>query len=195
MALDYSKYPINNKFYNGNDKKIGIDIHGDNYIVKFRKKEGERKLFNHISEYLGSHIFSILGIRTQEAYLGYYKGEEVVLIKDFNEEGSFFVPFDELSDLVLDEENAVFEYSFENVISLIKENNKMADVKKTIDTMWEIYIVDALIANEDRHGNNWGFIKKNNKHALAPIFDNDSSLFFKFDDEKVKEILNNKEKE
>lgn len=190
MAIDYSKYKTNNKFYNGADKKIGISINDENYMVKFRKKEGKQKQFNHISEYIGSHIFSILGITTQEVYLGRYKDEQVVLIKDFNKEGSFFVPFDELSDLVLDEEDGFFEYSFENVIRLIKENPKIVDVQKTVDTLWEVYIIDALIANEERHGNNWGFIKKNNEHTLAPIFDNDVSLFCKItDDETIKEIL------
>ena len=194
MAIDYGQYKENKKFYNGKDKKIGISIHDENYMIKFRKKEDNQKQYNHISEYLGSHIFSILGIKTQEVYLGKYNGEEVVLIKDFNEKGSFFVPFDELSDLVLDEEDGFFEYSFESVIKLIKENPKIIDIEKTVDTLWEIYIVDALIANEERHGNNWGFIKKNNQHTLAPIFDNDASLYYEVaDDEKIKEILKNKE--
>ena len=194
MAIDYSDYEVNNKFYNGVDKKIGIKIHGDNYIVKFRKNGDNGQQFNHVSEYLGSHIFSILGINAQEAYLGYYKGEEVVLLKDFNEEGSFFVPFDELSDLVLDEEEGSFEYSFEDVIRVVKENDKIADVKKTIETLWEVYIVDALIANSDRHGNNWGFIKRDDKHTLSPIFDNDSSLFSNLTDEnRIKFLLENEE--
>lgn len=194
MAMDYSNYEVNNKFYNGTDKKIGITIHGENYIVKFQKKDGMNKHFNHISEYLGSHIFSILGIDSQEAFLGYYKGEEVVVIKDFNKEGSFFVPFNELSDLFLDEDSYSFEYCFEDVIGLIKNNKKIVDVQKTVDTLWEVYIVDALLANADRHGNNWGFIKTNNQHVLAPIFDNDSSLFSKLEDEnRIKTILSNEE--
>ena len=40
-----------------------------------------------------------------------------------------------------------------------------------------MFIVDALIGNFDRHGANWGFLKKDNKYSLAPIFDNGSSLF------------------
>lgn len=194
MAIDYSNYEINNKFYNGSDKKIGISIHGDNYMIKFREKEGDKLLFNHVSEYLGSHIFSILGIEAQEAFLGYYKGEEVVLIKDFNKEGSFFVPFDELSDIYLDDDEGNFEYSFEDVIRLIEHNRRIVDVKKTVQTLWEIYIVDALIANAERHGNNWGFIKTNDKHVLAPIFDNASSLFSKLEsEERIREILSNRE--
>ena len=46
-----------------------------------------------------------------------------------------------------------------------------------------MYIVDAFLGNFDRHGANWGFLKKNNKYSLAPIFDNGSSLFPQMIDE------------
>lgn len=184
MILDYSGYEVNNKFYNGKERKLGIIVHDENYIIKFQRKVGQKKHYNHVSEYLGSHIFSLLGVKAQEAFLGIYKGEEVVLIKDFNKEGAFFVPFNELSDLILDEDKE-FEYSFEDVISLIKSNKKINDIQKTVDTLWDIYIIDALIANADRHGNNWGFIKKDNVHTLAPIYANDSSLFSDLEDEET----------
>lgn len=195
MVLDYSNYEKNNKFYNGRERKLGIIVHNENYMIKFQRREGTKKHFNHVSEYLGSHIFSILGVKAQEAYLGKYKGEEVVLIKDFNKEGAFFVPFNELSDLLLDSDNDEnFEYSFEDVIRLIKNNKKIDDVNKTVDTLWDIYIIDALIANADRHGNNWGFIKKDNIHSLAPIYANDSSLFSDISDDEVLNILKDQDR-
>lgn len=53
--------------------------------MKFRKKTQFEKRNNHIFEYLGCIIFGSLGMKVQEAYLGTYKGEEVVVIKDFVE--------------------------------------------------------------------------------------------------------------
>ena len=54
-----------------------------------------------------------------------------------------------------------------------------------------MYIVDALIGNFDRHGGNWGFLKKDNKYTLAPIFDNGSCLFPQLvNDDEIKLILN-----
>ena len=54
-----------------------------------------------------------------------------------------------------------------------------------------MFIVDALIANFDRHGSNWGFIKKDNKYRISPIFDNGSSLFPQLNtDERIKTVLN-----
>ena len=60
---------------------------------------------------------------------------------------------------------------------MLKENTKITHVSTVIDNFWNMYIIDALIGNFDRHGANWGFIKKNNQYTMAPIFDNGSSLF------------------
>ena len=77
---------------------------------------------------------------------------------------------------------------------MLKENIKLTDVEQTIDLFWDMFIIDALIANFDRHGSNWGFIKKDNKYRLSPIFDNGSSLFPQLNtDEKIDQVLNNQE--
>lgn len=52
-----------------------------------------------------------------------------------------------------------------------------------------MYIVDALLGNFDRHGANWGFLKKNNKYSLAPIFNNGSSLFPQMIDENEMKLI------
>ena len=57
---NFEKYPLSNKFYGGSEKKIGIVMNGNDYMVKFQKKTAFGVRNNHISEYLGSHIFSML---------------------------------------------------------------------------------------------------------------------------------------
>lgn len=52
-----------------------------------------------------------------------------------------------------------------------------------------IYIVDAFLGNFDRHGSNWGFLKKDNKYKLAPVFDNGSCLFPSMIDENQMELI------
>ena len=57
-----------------------------------------------------------------------------------------------------------------------------------------MYIVNAFLGNFDCHGANWGFLKKNNKYSLAPIFDNGSSLFPQMIDEnEMKLIISNED--
>lgn len=150
--------------------------------------------FNHVSEYLGSHIFTLLGIETQETFLGTYKGENVVVIQDFLEEDEVFVPFNGVGDSSLEQDKEKYQYSYEDIITMLQENVKLTDVEQTVNLFWDMFVIDAFIANFDRHGSNWGFIKKNNRYRLSPVFDNGSSLFPQLNtDEKIETVLRNQE--
>lgn len=188
--MDYSNYPDGGRFYSGAERKKSIIINGNPYIVKFQKNSREGLRFNHISEFLGSHIFSLLGMETQETQLGLYHGENVVVVKDFLDEDEVFVPFNGVGDSSLEQDKETYKYSYEDIIRMLKENVKLTDVEQTMQQFWNMFIVDALIANFDRHGSNWGFIKKNHQYRLSPIFDNGSSLFPQLNtDEKIAAVL------
>ena len=191
---DYSRYPDGNRYYSGAERKKSILINEKPYLVKFRKKSREGLRYNHVSEYLGSHIFALLGIETQETFLGIYKGENVVVIQDFLGEDEVFVPFNGVGDSSLEQDKEKYQYSYEDIIEMLQDNVKLTDVEQTIDLFWDMFVIDALIANFDRHGSNWGFIKKDNKYRLSPIFDNGSSLFPQLNtDEKIAAVLENQE--
>ena len=191
---DYSRYPDGNRYYSGAERKKSILINEKPYLVKFQKNSREGLRFNHISEYLGSHIFTLLGIETQETFLGTYKRENVVVIQDFLGEDEVFVPFNGVGDSSLEQDKEKYQYSYEDIIEMLQDNVKLTDVEQTIDLFWDMFIIDALIANFDRHGSNWGFIKKDNKYRLSPIFDNGSSLFPQLNtDEKIEAVLDNQE--
>ncbi len=175
--MEYSNYPLSGKMYGGSEKKIGILIDGERYIVKFQKDSLTGLRFNHVSEYLGSHIFALLGMETQLTYLGTYKGEQVVVMKDFLTDGAQFVPFNEVGESSLDVDKEKVQYSYTDIMKMLRANKKLTEVEATVRTFWDMYIVDALLGNFDRHGMNWGFIKKENKYSLAPVFDNGSALF------------------
>lgn len=192
--IDYSKYPDGGRFYSGAERKKPILINGNAYIVKFQKNSRDGLRFNHVSEFLGSHIFSMLGIETQETQIGTFGNENVVVIKDFLSEDEVFVPFNGIGDSSLEQDKEKYQYSYEDIIKMLKDNMKLTDVEQTIDLFWDMFIVDALIANFDRHGSKWGFIKKDNKYRLSPIFDNGSSLFPQLNtDEKIQAVLNDQE--
>ena len=193
--MDYSNYPDGDRFYSGAERKKSIIINENPYLVKFQKNSREGLRFNHISEFLGSHIFSLLGMEAQETQLGLYHGENVVVIKDFLGEDEVFVPFNGVGDSSLEQDKEKYQYSYEDIIRMLKENVKLTDVEQTMHQFWDMFIVDALIANFDRHGSNWGFIKKNHQYRLSPIFDNGSSLFPQLNtDEKITAILHDQTK-
>ena len=62
-----------------------------------------------------------------------------------------------------------------------------------LERYWDTFIIDALLGNYDRHGNNWGFIinKNTQNMSLAPIYDCGSCLYPQIADDDIEAILNN----
>lgn len=86
------------------------------------------------------------------------------------------------------------QYSHEDIVVLLERNKKITNVEETVSTFFEMFIVDALLGNFDRHGGNWGFLKKDNKYTLAPVFDNGSCLFPQtINEDEMKFVISNKD--
>ena len=59
--MDLNKFAKSNRHYGGSERKIGLTDGSNYYMVKFRKQTEFGLKYNHVSEYLGSHIFELLG--------------------------------------------------------------------------------------------------------------------------------------
>lgn len=163
-------------------------------MLKFQKKTAFGTRNNHVSEYIGSRIFGLLGFDVQETYLGTYNGDEVVACRDFNVDGKQFVPFNDVGESTLEHDRERYQYSYDDIMKMLRDNSKLTNVEDTIAMFWRIYVVDALLGNFDRHGANWGFVKENNRYSLAPIFDNGSSLFPQMTDhDEMQNIINSQD--
>ena len=192
MYYDFSNYKLSNIRYGGSERKLGILINAEPYMLKFQKNTKFGKRNNHLSEFLGSHIFELLGFSVHKTYLGKYKGEFVVACKDFVINGYEFVPFNDVGESTIETDKETYQYTYEDIVLLLEKNRKITNVDETISIFFEMYIVDALLGNFDRHGANWGFLKKENKYQLAPIFDNGSCLFPQLvNEDEMNYILNN----
>ena len=98
------------------------------------------------------------------------------------------------ADQSLDNNKEKYQYDYEDIMQMLMDNGKLTNVQDTIKIFWEIFVMDALLGNFDRHGGNWGFLKKDNKYVIAPIFDNGSCLFPQMTNEKTMlEIMNSVE--
>lgn len=194
QLIDFTDYPTSGKSYGGTEKKLGILFDGFPYMLKFQKNTPFGFRFNTVSEYIGSHIYQMLGFECQETYLGSYRGQNVVACKDFVVDGYQFVPFNDVGESTIEEDKEQYQYSYEDIMLLLSANKKLTNVEETISSFFEMYIVDALLGNFDRHGGNWGFLKKDNKYYLAPIFDNGSCLFPNMiDEDEMKQIIDDEE--
>ena len=193
--IDFSFYCKSKTYYGGSERKFGILVDGYEYMIKFQKYNNfGNKMYNHVSEYIGCHIFELLGFEVQETYLGIYNSEEVVACKNFVVDNYQFVPFNDVGESTLDNDKEKYQYSYEDIMQMLTDNSKLTNVDNTIKVFWEMFIVDALIGNFDRHGSNWGFLKKDNKYYIAPIFDNGSCLFPSMNDEEIMiEVMNSED--
>ena len=98
VPMDFTSASIDPVFYGGSERKTGVVIDGQRFIMKFQTKSEFGPRFNHVSEHLGSEIFSLLGIPSQQTELGTYRGEEVVLCKNFLGKNELFVPFNDVEE-------------------------------------------------------------------------------------------------
>ena len=65
------------------------------------------------------------------------------------------------------------------------------DPKELEERFWDMFIVDALIGNWDRHNGNWGVLYDTVRDmvALAPVFDCGSCLYPQLDEGKMLAVL------
>ncbi len=188
---DFSKYPINKQiFFSGAERKEEVIVDGFRYIMKYQKNSEIGLLYNHVSEYIGSHVFAIMGLSVQQTFLGTYQGENVVLLKNFCDEGVELVHFNDVGESTLEQDKEFYQYSYEAIQRMLWDNSKLTDVEETVDRFWDMFIIDALNGNFDRHGGNWGFLKKDNQYTLAPVYDNGSSMYPRLNtDEQLLKVL------
>lgn len=200
--IDFTNATVKNKAYAGaNGSKISVVYNGEQYMLKFPPFPTINKEMSYtnscISEYLGCKIFESVGIPVQETIIGAYtsKGKEkiVVACKDFTSQGVTLQDFASLKNRIIDSERNGYGTELGDILSTIDEQTSM-DSETLKTRFWDMFIVDALIGNWDRHNGNWGFLYNNatDEVTLAPVFDCGSSLYPQADEDLMKKILSDK---
>ena len=67
------------------------------------------------------------------------------------------------------------------------EENKMINKEETKQKFWDMFVIDSLIGNTDRHNGNWGFLLNRNtkKVEFSPIYDCGSALNPMLEDQEI----------
>lgn len=150
-----------------------------------------------ISEYIGCHIFESIGIDVQKTLLGTYRknGKEKVVVacKDFTKSGVVLQDFASLKNTIIDSEHNGYGTELSDIMKAIEEQNAVNPIELK-EWFWNVFIVDALIGNWDRHNGNWGFLYNvdNDEMSIAPVFDCGSCLYPQADEQIMKATLENK---
>ena len=188
-----------NKFW-GSEKKTTLLYNGEIYMIKFPDPIRARNnslsyMNNQYSEYIGCRIFKSCGFIAQETVLGTYtdksgKNRTVVGCKDFTQNGAELYEISKLGNSIVTVDEQL-KASVENVELIIKETDFIKDKKGIMDQFWDMFVIDTLIGNYDRHLDNWGLLLKNGEISFAPIYDCGSSLGALLSDENMRRLLGN----
>ena len=188
--------------YNGaNGSKIAVEYNGDIYMLKFppsgQNKPTELSYTNScISEHIASSIFNMLGILAQETMLGNYlvKGKEKIVCacKDFTVGGKKLFDFCSIKNTILDSESNGSGTELSEVLGAI-EKQQFVSPALVLEHFWNMFVVDALLGNFDRHNGNWGFLydEHTGETAIAPVFDCGSCLLPQADGNVMRKVLDN----
>lgn len=198
MLIDFTNAPRRKKTYAGaNGSKISVTVGDKLYMLKFpappTKTTGLSYANSCFSEYLGCHIFQSVGIQTQTTLLGTYGDKVVVACEDFTYPGVVLQDFASLKNQVINSMRNGYGTELSDILETF-ETQMDIDPKTLSDRFWDMFIVDALIGNWDRHNGNWGFLYDTllDRISLAPVFDCGSSLYPQADESVLEEVLSNR---
>lgn len=201
---NFKNYPIKKKSYGGaNGNKLSIVIDNEIFMLKLPQKATKNENLSYanssISEYIGSHIYNLLGVKAQDTLLGYYTHNNIervaVACKDFEKNGFVLKDFASVKNQIIDSTSNGYGTDLQDILQTI-ENQQIMDPVELSDHFWNMFIIDALIGNWDRHNGNWGFLynQETDDIKLAPIYDCGSCLFPQLDEKSIIDILKSKQK-
>lgn len=197
--IDFTNLPVRNKTYAGaNGSKISILYQNELYMLKFPATASINKQMSYangcVSEYLGCHIFESIGIPVQKTLLGTYtkngKQKIVVACKDFTAGGLVLQDFASLKNTIIDSVNNGYGTELSDIVKTLEEQTAI-DPHTLTEWFWDMFIVDTLIGNWDRHNGNWGFLYNTatDEITLAPVYDCGSCLFPQADEKMMQKVL------
>ena len=182
--------------YKGSEKKKTLIFEDKRYLVKFpdpvrEKNKNISYINNSLSEYVGSKIFRLVGFETQETLLGKYKfnGVEktVCACLDFTNDENELYEFESIALSANPDKKIGTE--LEDILEILR-NSKLFDYNSIQEKFWNMFIIDSIIGNTDRHNGNWGFLvnKKTKKIEFSPIYDCGSCLNPMLEDSDIEKM-------
>lgn len=185
--------------------KRGIIMNNERWFLKYPKSTKSMDVIGlsysttPLSEYIGSHIYELIGLETHKTKLGTANGKIVVACRDFLAADEVIIDYNSIKN-EYDEgvEEATQSLSsisdsnndIEEILLIMEKNPYFKSFPELKERFWDMFIIDAFISNNDRNEGNWGLVL--NKSAgdlrLAPVFDNGASFYNKASDERLSSI-------
>ena len=202
--IDFTSCPrISYRAYNGaNGKKVAVMFQGEPWILKFppnvSARPNEQSYSNScFSEHLGSSVYRLLGVPCQDTVLGTFingKTKIVCACKDFTRPGVHLYDFCSIKNTIIDSETGGTGTELSDILETI-ERQSFVDSVIVFERFCQMFVIDALIGNFDRHNGNWGFLVEEDtkSSSLAPVFDCGSCLLPQTDDSIMQRCLDDED--
>ena len=216
--IDFTNCPLSsrNLQYAGRaGEKRGIVYKNDFWFLKFPKNTiGMDKIktlsyvTSPLSEYIGSHIYEILGYDVHETILGVCfdgkRNKVVCACRDFikDDRDQLLIPYTALrndtSEAIMERNDSSLASAsnLNEIIFQLEHNAVLSNIPNAKERFWDSVVVDILINNNDRNEDNWGVIKfkSSGKYEMSPVYDNGNSFYSKTDETRIESILGDKAK-
>ena len=193
---DWSPDPRAN--YGGSDRKDGLlGPDGSRYMVKFSNKQAPRRdlstrhVNNTVSEYITSHILSILGYPVHDTVLGTLNGEVAVACRNFVPPGAALVEFGTFLRKHYDSADIGRTPNIHQVYEVFETDRMLSPQADRFKTcFWERFVGDALVGNFDRHKDNFGYlVEADGSVSPSPLYDNAGTLFPRLSEADMAAVL------
>lgn len=182
--------------YSGSEKKKTLIYNDERYLVKFPDPIREKNktisyINNAFSEYIGSHIFELCSFDVQKTILGkyIYNGKEKIVCacKDFVYPNKKLFEFDSLA--LSTNPDKKIDTELKDIISVLEENKNLFNFQEVKKKFYDMFIIDFLIGNTDRHNSNWGFVtNEEGDISFATIYDCGSCLNPLLEDDEIEQM-------
>jgi len=179
--------------------KEGILIDDQYWIVKYpqstRSMRGDLTSYTSspLSEYIGSHIYQILGYPVHDTMLGLRNGKIVIACKDFctcsgelreirTLKNTYNKTLEDLLEREMVSTGDGHAVDLKEILLHMDYNPILRNIPGLKERFWNMVIIDGLINNNDRNNGNWGLLYRNGAFQIAPIYDNGASFSNKASD-------------
>ncbi|UOR10259.1 HipA domain-containing protein [Halobacillus amylolyticus] len=175
-----------------NDYSLQVSGTREKYWLKPETDDANRYLFKvpKVSngeiwaEKVSSELGKMLHLKMMNVEFAEQNGRKGVILENFISKTEGMADGGEILSTILDEFNpwSLDQYSIENIMISLQPFGFEKDFVS-------LCVFDCLIANQDRHCENWAVVLSDGTPVFSPIFDNGASLGFNVGSRKLEDLM------
>ena len=122
------------------------------------------------------------------------KTKIVCACRDFTADGEQLFDFCSIKNTILDSDSNGSGTELSDILDTI-EKQQFVETDRLLRHFWEMFVIDALLGNFDRHNGNWGFLYDpvSKITDIAPVYDCGSCLLPQADEGVMQSVLENED--